>query len=65
MSANYIARKTAKYDQKFFFAHFQILMEMGKKYDSYISDILHIDEIHCFNVHIQDFVKGIVFMIAY
>ena len=31
MSANYIAGKTTKYEESFF-AHFQILMEMGKKY---------------------------------
>jgi len=29
MSANYIFGKTAKYDQKSFFAHFHISLEMG------------------------------------
>ena len=50
MSASYIFGKTAKCDQKSFFAHFQILMEMGSEI------CLTFDEIHCLNVYFRDFV---------
>ena len=67
MSAIYIARKTAKYEQRSLFLFFQILMEMGGKNFVLTFFYLTFDEIRCFNVYFQDFVQRILlfFVIIY
>ena len=55
MSAIYIFGKTAKCDQKSFFAHFQILMEMGSAICLQRFWHLTFDEIHYLSVYFWDF----------